>query len=75
LCCILEQIIFSDMSAQETETPMSIVVADTWEKLGPPPKLSGWNKIMSQVWQTGKDVKVAGRVRNPVLQERHRRRR
>jgi len=37
-----------------------------------PPK---WDDIMGEVWQAQKRVKSAGRVANPVLQERRRRRR
>lgn len=35
----------------------------------------GWNDIMGEVWRAQKTVKAADRVPNPVLQERHRRRR
>lgn len=34
-----------------------------------------WDEVMREVWQAQKAVKVADRVRNPVLQERQRRRR
>jgi len=35
----------------------------------------GWNDIMGEVWRAQKSIKAAGRVPNPVLQERQRRRR
>ena len=34
-----------------------------------------WNDVMSEVWRMQKGVKTADRTRNPVLQERKRRRR
>lgn len=39
------------------------------------PKSAGWADIMGEVWQAQKSIKRADRVRNPVLQERQRRRR
>jgi antitoxin (DNA-binding transcriptional repressor) of toxin-antitoxin stability system len=39
------------------------------------PKSRGWTDIMGEVWQAQKAVKAADCVRNPVLQERQRRRR
>lgn len=39
------------------------------------PKSRGWADIMGEVWRAQKSVKAADRVRNPVLQERRRRRR
>jgi prevent-host-death family protein len=36
---------------------------------------AGWPEIMEEVWQAQKGVKSRERVSNPVLQERHRRRR
>lgn len=38
---------------------------------GPP----GWDQIMGEVWREQKRVNAAGRVPNPVLRERQRRRR
>jgi antitoxin (DNA-binding transcriptional repressor) of toxin-antitoxin stability system len=35
---------------------------------------SDWDDVMGEVWQAQKSVKAADRVRNPVLQERQRRR-
>lgn len=35
----------------------------------------GWPGITKEVWQAQKSVKSSGRVANPVLQERQRRRR
>jgi len=35
----------------------------------------GWSDIMGEVWQAQKAIKAAGRVSNPVLKERQRRRR
>ena len=36
---------------------------------------SDWAEVMGQVWQAQKSVKASERTVNPVLQERHRRRR
>ncbi len=38
-------------------------------------ELQPWDEVMREVWQAQKSVKPADRVRNPVLQERQRRRR
>jgi antitoxin (DNA-binding transcriptional repressor) of toxin-antitoxin stability system len=44
------------------------------EPLNPAEK-SDWNDVMGEVWRAQKSVKAADRMRNPVLQERQRRRR
>lgn len=41
----------------------------------PAPKSRGWGDIMGEVWRAQKSVRAADRARNPVLQERQRRRR
>lgn len=39
------------------------------------PVQSDWSEIMGEVWLAQKNIKAAGRVKNPVLLERQRRRR
>jgi hypothetical protein len=36
---------------------------------------SDWKDVMHEVWEAQKTVRAADRVKNPVLQERQRRRR